>query len=312
MQCAPHSSKVCFEKDNGMKVLLTGARGQLGSELVRQLNQGGCIIGALPKPWQGAEILSRDYPSIDLTSRETVERTVLEGAPDLVIHCAAMTNVDGCEDAPERAMLVNGEAVKQIAQACEQIGAKLVTLSTDYVFSGEKGSAYTESDPCDPQSAYGRSKLLGEQSALEHCSRTFVVRTAWLYGLHGHNFVKTILKKGREQESLHVVNDQFGNPTNAEDLAWHILKLAGTDRYGVYHCTGNGVCSWYEFAGAIAELAGLPCRVLPCTSQEYPQKAKRPAYSALEHKALQETIGDRMRPWREALKDYLNKLEGEA
>jgi len=160
-----------------------------------------------------------------------------------------------------------------------------------------------------PQTAYGRSKRLGEENALNCCSRTFVVRTAWLYGFHGKNFVKAILQKASESELVQVVSDQYGNPTNAEDLTRHMLTLAATERYGIYHCTGKGVCSWYEFAQTIVTLAGLTCQVRPCTSAEYPQKAKRPSYSALDHSSIQAAIGDNMRPWREALKDYISRLE---
>lgn len=292
-----------------MKIMVTGSGGQLGTELVRQLRTERSLTDMFQSDGGLLEIDAIDIDQFNITDQAAVSRYVIRNCPDIVFHCAALTNVDSCEEFPERAELVNGIAVKYIAQACEAVSAKLVFISTDYVFSGDKRTPYIVGDLCMPQTAYGRSKLLGEQNALEYCSRTFVVRTAWLYGFHGHNFVKTILKKGREQEILRVVNDQFGNPTNAEDLAHHILKLAVTDQYGIYHCTGNGVCSWYEFACAIAELAGLPCQIVPCTSQEYPQKAKRPAYSALDHSSLRAVVGDNMRPWREALRDYISKLE---
>ena len=287
-----------------MRILITGSNGQLGAELKEQLIMGKSALGGHSERLKNAEVWATDVDTVNICNRDDLIHQIAQFRPDVVFHCAALTNVDGCEDVPEQAELVNGEAVKYVAQGCEEAKAKLVMISTDYVFSGEKGFAYAENDPCDPQSAYGRSKRLGGQYALEHCSRTFVVRTAWLYGLHGHNFVKTILKKGREQGFLRVVNE--------EDLAHHILRLAVTDRYGIYHCTGRGVCSWYEFACAIAELAGLSCRIMPCTSQEYPQKAKRPAYSALDHRSLQAAVGDDMRPWREALKDFIRKLEESA
>lgn len=280
----------------------------MGAELEGQLTMGKSALGVHSEELKNAEVWATDVDTVDICNREDVIHKVAQFRPDVVLHCAALTNVDGCEEIPEQAELVNGTAVKYVAQACEAVGAKLMFISTDYVFSGDKGSPYTVDDPCMPQTAYGCSKQLGERNAVENCSRTFVVRTAWLYGLHGRNFVKTILKKGREQNTFCVVNDQFGNPTNAEDLAHHILKLAVTDQYGIYHCTGKGVCSWHEFACAIAELAGLSCQIMPCTSQEYPQKAKRPAYSALDHSALQAAVGDDMRPWREALEDYIRKL----
>lgn len=295
-----------------MKLLVTGSGGQLGTELICQLRNGHGAVDVLRGSNGSIEMNAVDIDQLDITDRAAVTQCITKSCPQIVFHCAALTNVDGCEENPEQAELVNGTAVKYVAQACEAVGAKLVFISTDYVFSGDTERPYAVEDSCMPQTVYGRSKRLGERNALEYCSRTFVVRTAWLYGFHGHNFVKTILKKGREQNAFCVVNDQFGNPTNAEDLAHHILRLAVTDQYGIYHCTGKGACSWYEFACAIAEFAGLSCRIMPCTSQEYPQKAKRPAYSALDHSSLQAAVGDDMRPWREALKDFIRKLEESA
>ncbi len=294
-----------------MKIMITGGTGQLGSELIRQLRSGRSVLGPVPAEYAGAEILAPGRAALDIGDGPAAENFLREAAPDLVFHCACMTNVDGCEDVPEQAMALNGEAVAAVARACEAVGAKLVFISTDYVFNGEKRSPYREDEPCAPRTVYGRAKLLGEQNALELCSRTIVVRTAWLYGFHGKNFVKTILRKAREGGPLQVVDDQFGNPTNAEDLAWHLLRLAATERFGVYHCTGKGVCSWFEFAQEIVRAAGLDCPVRPCSSAEYPQKAKRPAYSALSHEALAAAVGDEMRPWREALRDYIKRLEDE-
>lgn len=294
---------------NHLKIMITGSRGQLGTELVRQLRNEHGAIGALQDGYGAVEIDAVDMGQLDITDHAAVTQYITESCPQIVFHCAAMTNVDGCEEDPGQAERVNGIAVKYIAQACEAVGAKLVFVSTDYVFSGDKGSPYTVDDPCVPQTAYGHSKWLGEQNALEYCSRTLVVRTAWLYGFHGKNFVKAVLWKARKTDAIDVVSDQYGNPTNAEDLACHMLMLASTERYGIYHCTGNGVCSRYEFAQEIVRLAKLACQVRPCTSAEYPQKAQRPAYSALDHSSLQAVVGDNMRPWQEALKDYISKLE---
>lgn len=293
-----------------MKLLITGSSGQLGTELQRQLHKGESVLGKLPKGLTYSEVYCAKSDELDICDEAAVDKYIKRLCPDVVFHCASLTNVDGCEDMPGQAKRVNGEAAGYIARACEGIGAKMMFVSSDYVFSGEKHSAYTTEDPCDPQTAYGRSKLLGEQNVLRFCSRAFIVRTAWLYGFHGKNFVKTILRKAGESDSLQVVSDQFGNPTNAEDLAYHMFLLADTEKYGVYHCTGTGVCSWYEFALEIIRLSGLSCIIHPCMSAEYPQKAKRPAYSALDHSALTEAIGDRMRPWREALKDYISRMEG--
>ena len=290
-----------------MRIFISGSNGQLGTELIRQLNAGGSKLGDIPAAYDQAEIFHPEIDTLDLCEEGPVKAYFREIRPDIVFHCAAMTNVHGCEEMLEQAERINGTAVRYIAEACETAGAKLAIVSTDYVFSGDASSPYRENDPCQPQTVYGRSKRLGELNALQYCSRTFVVRTAWLYGLHGKNFVKTILRKARESATIRVVSDQFGDPTNAEDLAYHLLRLAVTEKYGIYHCTGNGVCSWYEFAKEIVELAGLDCQVLPCTSAEYPQKAKRPAYSALDHGALRAAVGDGMRPWREALRDYISR-----
>lgn len=291
-----------------MRLLITGGSGQLGAELLRQLQAGGSVLGELPEPFVGAELYCPEANILNICDEASIHAYIEDIRPDAVFHCAAMTNVDGCEDVPELAELVNGTAVKYIARACEGVGTKLVAVSTDYVFSGDKSSPYTVDEPCAPQTAYGRSKRLGEQNALEYCSRTFIVRTSWLYGFHGKNFVKTILRKAEGTDAIQVVADQVGSPTNAEDLAYHLLLLAATEKYGIYHCTGSGICSWHEFAQEIVRLAGLPCRVRACTSDQYPQKAKRPAYSVLDHSSLQAAVGGRMRPWEEALKDYLNKL----
>lgn len=292
-----------------MRLMITGSTGQLGQELRRQLCGGGAVLGRLPKELEGALLLCPDMGELDICDKMAVGRYIQRFMPNVVLHCAAMTNVDGCEEMPEQAEEVNGRAVEYIARACENVGAKLVFISTDYVFSGEKTVPYQVDDRCDPRTSYGRSKWLGEINARRNCSRTFIIRTAWLYGFYGNNFVKTILKKARQSDSIRVVSDQFGNPTNVEDLAYHILLLAATEKYGIYHCTGKGVCSWYEFASEIVKISGSRCKVEPCSSAEYPQKAKRPAYSALDHSTLAAVVGDRMRPWREALQDYLGKME---
>ncbi len=191
--------------------------------------------------------------------------------------------------------------------ACEEIGAKLVQVSTDYVFSGGGDKPLTEYDLTDPNSVYGKTKLLGENYVREFSSKYFIVRTAWLYGYVGHNFVYTMRKLGKEQDMITVVNDQRGNPTNANDLAYHILKLIQTEEYGIYHCTGKGECTWYEFAKMIIELSGEKCEVKPCTSEEYKDSAKRPEYSSLDNMMLRNTVGDEMRDWKDAIKSFMNR-----
>lgn len=292
-----------------MKLLITGGTGQLGSELLRQLRQGGSVPGNIPAAMYGAETLSPPRVELDICEEMAVSRYISENRPDAVIHCAAMSDVEGCEDTPELCEKVNGTAVAYIARACEEVGAKLVFLSSDYVFPGDKGAPYQPDDPCAPLSVYGKSKRLGELNALKYCTRTLVVRTSWLYGFHGRNFVRTILRRADTAAEIRVVDDQLGSPTNAEDLAAHLLKLVATDKSGIYHCTGKGVCSWYDLAKEAVRLSGKQCEVRPCKTPEYPQKAKRPAYSALDNTALDLAVGNEMREWKEALRDFLTRWE---
>lgn len=293
-----------------MNVLITGSNGQLGRELAKNLSNGFTELGPIPETLQGAQVVCVDVEEMDITNYDAVVDLVEELNLDLIINCAAYTNVNKCETDSDAAFRVNALGARNLAMAAERFGAKLVHVSTDYVFSGEDREPRTEWDLCNPQSVYGKTKYLGEQYVRDFCSRYFIVRTAWLYGYVGNNFVKTILRLARENGGVKVVNDQFGNPTNAADLAHHILKLAATEQYGVYHCTGSGECSWYDFASKIVEYAGIPATVTPCTTDEYPTPAKRPAYSALDHRMLRNTVGDEMRPWQEALKYFLDHYEG--
>lgn len=298
-----------------MNILITGGNGQLGTELAVALENQASELGAIPDCYQSAHVVSVDVDQLDITDQKAVQDFVNDGAFGLIFNCAAYTNVDACEANRDDAFRVNALGARNLAIAAQNIGAKLVHVSTDYVFAGDGTQPYVEWDLCNPQSVYGASKLLGEQYVRDFCSRYFIVRTSWLYGYVGGNFVKTMLRLGRERGAITVVNDQRGNPTNAADLAHHILKLGASEQYGVYHCTGNGECSWYDFACKIIEYAGIDAKVSPCTSEEYaknrPDTAKRPAYSSLEHCMLRNTVGDEMRPWQEALQYYIaNYKEG--
>ncbi len=293
-----------------MKLLITGSYGQLGNELTKILKNGRAEIGEISPAYSGCEIIAVDYDTLDITDKDAVQAFIQEHQPDIIFNCAAMTNVDQCETDFETAMKVNAIGPRNLARAAKQTGAKLVHVSTDYVFSGTQATPRCEWDLCAPNTVYGKSKLLGERYAMEQCPNTFVVRTAWLYGYVGKNFVKTMLRLGKEKEQVTVVNDQHGNPTSANDLAYHLLALALTEEYGIYHCTNEGECTWFEFASRIMERAGLTCKVLPCTTQEYPSKTPRPAYSSLNNLMLSCTIGNHMRPWQEALDRYLANLEG--
>lgn len=296
-----------------MRILITGANGQLGNELQRLLRDGASEIGPIPSLYEGAEVVAADIEALDIADADAVMPYVAKGAFDLIVNCAAMTDVDGCEKAEDEAFRVNAEAPGNLARAAEAAGAKFVQVSTDYVFPGDDPHPREEGDLTGPVSAYGRTKLAGEQRSLEACSRCFVVRTAWLYGYVGKNFVKTMMRLGASRDEVRVVDDQLGNPTSANDLAHGILAIAATDNYGVYHCTNEGTCSWADFAEAVMEGAKLDCIVKRCTSEEYaaanPASAKRPAYSSLRNRRLEETVGNEMRPWREALASYMANLE---
>lgn len=292
-----------------MKIMITGCNGQLGNELIRCLKSGESEIGTIPAECMGAEILPVDIDTLDIADTAAVKAFVGANTPDVIINCAAMTNVDGCETDYETALKVNAVGVRNLAAAAKKAGAKFIHVSTDYVFAGNGTRPYVEWDKVEPQSAYGASKALGEKYALSFCDKTFIVRTSWLYGLVGKNFVKTVRRVIRERGGITVVNDQRGNPTNANDLAHHLLKLCVTEEYGIYHCTGEGECSWFDFACKIAEYSGFNDVVKPCTSDEYPSPTKRPAYSSLRNLALECSVGNEMRPWQDALKEYISKVE---
>lgn len=293
-----------------MNILITGCNGQLGSELAKDLNNGCTELGPIPEELRNAQVVCVDVQEMDITNYEAVVDLVEELNLDLIINCAAYTNVNGCETDSDTAFRVNAIGARNLAMAAERFGAKLIHVSTDYVFAGDGTEPYTEWDLCNPQSVYGKTKYLGEQYVRDFCSRYFIVRTSWLYGYIGNNFVKTMLKLAREKGGATVVSDQRGNPTNAVDLAHHLLKLAVTEQYGIYHCTGTGECSWYDFASKIVEYAGIPATISPCTTEEYPTPAKRPAYSSLDNRMLRNTVGDDMRDWQDALKCYIEHLEG--
>lgn len=292
-----------------MKILITGSKGQLANQIVNILDRGCSDIGEISKELKNAKIVGFDSDIMDITDLNKVREIFNNERPDAVINCAACTNVDGCESNYELAFKVNALGARNLAMVCEEIGAKLIQVSTDYVFEGNGTIPYKECDITNPVSAYGKTKLLGEQYVREFCTKYFIVRTAWLYGHVGKNFVKTIMNAAKERGQLTVVNDQRGNPTYAEDLAYHILKLIGTEEYGVYHCTGEGECSWYDFAKAIVEFSGIECKVEPITSDKLDRAAKRPAFSSLDNMMLKCTVGNGMRHWEKALKSFIESVK---
>lgn len=292
-----------------MKILLIGANGQLGKQISKIVDNKESEIGTLANEANDIEIVGVDIDTLDITNLTAVKEVVKREKPEVIINSAAFTNVDGCETNYDMAFKVNALGARNVAIAAEEVGAKLIHVSTDYVFRGEGDTPLKECDITAPISAYGKTKLLGEEYVRDLSSKYFIVRTAWLYGYFGKNFVYTIMKAAKERGALTVVDDQRGNPTNAEDLAHHIIKLANTEEYGIYHCTGEGECSWYDFASKIVEYAGIDCTVTPVTSEQYKTPAKRPAYSSLDNMMLRCTVGDEMREWKEALKVFIDKYK---
>ncbi len=293
-----------------VRLLVTGANGQLGSELRRLLTEGRGEIGPTPACYEGAEVRYASRRDLDIASDDAVRAYFDQHGPfDVVFNCAADTNVDRCEADSYGAYAANAYGPELLARACTASGAKLVHVSTDYVFAGDVERDRVEDDAVSPLGVYGASKLAGERLVAHYCPRSFIVRTAWLYGYRGRNFVKTMLRLARENGSIRVVADQFGNPTSANDVAYEMLKLATTEEYGVYHCTNEGTCSWYDFACAVVDGAGVACTKTPLTTEEFPRPARRPAYSSLANARLAATVGNEMRPWREALASYLDRLE---
>ena len=288
-----------------MKIIITGAKGQLGSQIINILNKGHSELGPIHDAYKNAEIIGIDVEELDITDIQAVRNFMKNEKPQIVINPAAYTNVDECEGNEDLAFKVNSIGARNIAISCEEIEAKLVHISTDYVFEGNATKPYKEYDVTNPVSVYGKTKLAGENFIREFCSKYFIVRTAWLYGYNGKNFVKTIIKAAKEKGHLEVVDDQRGNPTNAEDLAHHLLKLAVTDEYGVYHCTGEGECTWYDFARAIVEYSNIDCTVSPRGSDNINSAARRPSFSSLDNMMLRCSVGNEMREWGEALKKFL-------
>jgi dTDP-4-dehydrorhamnose reductase len=270
-------------------ILVVGANGMLGQD----------IMGLIGTAARGVDI-----DEIDITSLESTSRILTTLKPEVVINCAAYTDVDGCESNVEKAMQVNGEGVAHLAMASREIGARLVHVSTDYVFDGGKGSPYLEDDATCPLGIYGESKLAGEMNAAFNPDH-LIVRTQWLYGLHGKNFVETMLRLAQEKNELSVVDDQIGSPTWTVDLALSILALLKTGYRGVYHASNSGFCSWNEFARAIFDEAGLQIHVKGMTTDELNRPARRPLYSTLDCSKLIRDTGFHPQPWKTALKEYL-------
>ncbi len=276
------------------RVVVAGAQGMLGHDVSDLLAKSGF------------EVFSMGRDQLDITDPAGIEEVMSSVAPQWVVNCAAYTKVDECEVNWEHALLVNGKGPGHLARACAGHGATLVHVSTDYVFDGQGTRPYLENDPVSPINAYGRSKLAGEREIKGAGCNFIIVRTAWLFGKKGPNFVDTILRLYKERGKLKVVNDQLGCPTFTRDLAWGILQLMETGASGVVNVVNSGACTWFQFARQAVQLSGLdPSIVEPVGSQEFPRPAKRPAFSVLDTSLFARLTGKQMRPWEEALEEYI-------
>ena len=303
-----------------MKVLVTGANGQLGHDVLNELlRRGHSGIGSGSAPEyrgieDGSPACTADYAGMDITDAEKVNSVIRALHPDAVIHCAAWTNVDGAEDEENipRVFAINEDGTKNIAEACGEIGAKMMYISTDYVFNGQ-GTEPWQPDCIDfaPLNVYGKSKLAGEQAIAETLENFFIVRIAWVFGLNGKNFVKTMLNLGKTHDTLRVVNDQIGTPTYTYDLARLLADMIQTDQYGTYHATNEGgYISWYDFACEIFRQAGMDVNVIPVTTAEYGlSKAARPFNSRLDKGKLRDNGFEPLPDWRDALTRYLKEIK---
>ncbi|OOC63681.1 dTDP-4-dehydrorhamnose reductase [Paenibacillus ihbetae] len=282
-----------------MRVLVTGANGQLGQDVVQCFRVSGHEVEGLGRA------------KLDITDLDQCFDVMSKSRPEAVIHCAAYTAVDAAESDAEGAYLVNAIGTRNIALAAEKVGAKLIYISTDYVFNGNADRPYSEYDPTDPKTVYGQSKLAGEQMVRDFCSKWFIVRTSWVFGLNGSNFVKTMLRLGEEKPVLQVVHDQKGSPTYTVDLARFLLQLLPTEKYGIYHASNSGSCTWYEFTGAIFEEAReqigltITAKLEPCTTAQFPRPAPRPAFSVMDHLAIRINQLQDLPHWRDGLKQFM-------
>lgn len=279
-----------------MKILVTGVKGQLGHDVVNELTK------------RDIEAVGVDIEEMDITDPVSVDRVIKETAPDAVIHCAAYTAVDAAEENEELCRKVNADGPQNIANVCKELDIKMIQISTDYVFGGEGTHFWKPEDACEPQSVYGRTKYQGELAVRNTLEKYFIVRIAWVFGVNGKNFVKTMLNLAKTHDTIRVVNDQFGSPTYTYDLARLLADMVVTDKYGVYHATNEGICSWYDFACAIFEEAGIPMTVKPVSTAEYGAKASRPANSRMSKDKLEENGFERLPAWQDALKRYLDIL----
>lgn len=276
-----------------MRILVTGVKGQLGYDVVNELKK------------RGHTPIGVDVEEMDITDASAVEKEIKKEPLDAVIHCAAYTAVDAAEDNRELCMQVNAEGTRNIARVCRELDLKMVYISTDYVFDGEGERPWEPDDPREPLNVYGESKYQGELAVEEYLEKYFTVRIAWVFGVNGKNFIKTMLRLAESQKEINVVNDQIGSPTYTYDLAVLLVDMVETEKYGRYHATNEGLCTWYEFAKEIFRQAEVDIRVNPVSSDEFPAKAKRPHNSRMDKRKLVRNGFRPLPPWQDALKRYL-------
>lgn len=279
-----------------MKVLVTGVKGQLGYDVVNELEK------------RGHEAVGTDVEEMDITDAVKVREILTEENPDAVIHCAAYTAVDAAEENVELCRRINAEGTENIARVCSKLNCKLLYVSTDYVFNGEGERPWEPDDEREPLNVYGQTKCEGELAVEKYVEKFFIVRIAWVFGVNGKNFIKTMLRLGKDHDELTVVADQIGSPTYTFDLSRLLVDMIESDKYGRYHATNEGLCSWYEFAVEIFRQAGMDVHVRPVTSEEYPAKAKRPHNSRMDKRKLEENGFERLPEWKDALSRYLNVI----
>ena len=279
-----------------MKILVTGVKGQLGYDLCRILSD------------RGIEHLGADIEDFDITDAKATEAFITAYRPDAIIHCSAYTAVDRAEDDVELCTRVNAEGPANIAAVAKQLGAKMMYISTDYVFPGTGETAYSPEDPTGPLSVYGKTKLKGEEAVRAASDRHFIVRISWVFGINGNNFVKTMLRLAETRTDLNVVADQIGSPTYTYDLSRLLCDMIVTDKFGTYHATNEGLCSWAEFAAEIMRLGGKSTAIHPIPTAEYPTRAVRPLNSRMSKDKLEENGFCRLPHWKDALARYLDEL----
>lgn len=281
-----------------MKIFVTGAKGMLGTDLVPVLEG------------EGHEVTATDIDEVDITVSDQIREAVKSLAPDMIINCAAYTQVDKAEEEPHRAFWINEKGTENIALVCREWEIGLCYISTDYVFNGEKKGSYTPDDRTDPINAYGASKLAGERAIQKIWDRFYIIRTSWLYGKNGKNFVSTVLDLANDQDEIRVVDDQIGSPTWTVSLARVLSKVIETGKFGIYHVTDetDGGISWFRFAEEILRLSGLTAKIIPKKTEEMPQAAKRPRNSVLDVTAAKSAFGEKFSHWTTSLKNFISDV----